>query len=127
MPLLHTLLPGRRAIFIRATGTVTLEEHEQLVAELMNEPALEEGLPVLIDARGAAASIRPADLPHVLTLTRMLVKRGMDIIAIVTEPGPVRTLARAFELAARAVGVHVNVFDDVVPARVWLQLPAEDE
>jgi hypothetical protein len=126
MPLEHIVLRGRRAIFIRASGVVTPADHERLVSDLLNEEALEEGLPVLIDGRGIESTIGIRDLPHVVTLTRMLVKRGMDIIAIVADPGPILVLARAFEIAARTVGVHVAVFEDILTARVWLGLRQED-
>lgn len=126
MPLFHSVLPSRRAIIVRATGNVSLKDHEQLVAALLHEPALEEGIPVLVDARGITSTVRIADLPRVATLTRMLTKRGMDLIAIVTDPGPVATLARAFELAARAVGVHAAVFDELQTARLWLRLSATE-
>jgi hypothetical protein len=123
MPLDYVVLPSRRAIVVRGDGVVALRDHEQLVARLLQEPALEEGLPVLVDGRGiTSATIDVADLPHVVTLTRLLTKRGLDIIAIVTPVGPVRILARAFELGARAVGVHASVFDELPPALVWLRL-----
>lgn len=127
MPLDYYVLPSRRAIIVRGEGAVALRDHEQLVARLLEEPALEEGLPVLVDGRAITHStIEVTELPHVVTLTRMLTKRGLDIIAIVTREGPVRILARAFELGARAVGVHASVFDELAPALVWLRLPPED-
>ena len=126
MPLDYTVLPNRRAIIVIASGTVTPEDHEQLVARLLAEPALEQGIPVLVDGRGISTSIDVRHLPRIVTTTRLLMRHGMDIIAIVTDAGPVLALARAFELASRAVGVHVAVFEDVTAARVWLRLPKDD-
>jgi hypothetical protein len=121
MPLEYRVVP-RRAVLISATGTVIPSECEALVALLLEEPAIEEVLPVLVDVRGAGADVSTRDLVHFATLARMPVKRGMDLVAITVDPGPMLTLARTFEVAARAVGVHVAVFDSYEQARVWLRL-----
>ena len=121
MPREYRVLP-RSAVLISATGTVTPADCEGMVAQLLEEPAIEEVLPVLVDVRGAGADVSTSDLLHFATLARLLVKRGMDLIAITTDPGPMLLLARAFEVAARAVGVHVAVFDSLDQARIWLRI-----
>jgi hypothetical protein len=122
MPLEYRVLESHHAILISASGTVTLADCAGMVAKLLEEPAIEEVAPVLVDARGVTTNVNVREIVHFATLSRMLVKRGMDLIAIVADPGPVLTLARAFELAARALGVHAAVFDTIEEARVWLRI-----
>ena len=122
MALDYQILPKARVILVQAGDIVTPEDHERLAGRLMREPALEEGLPMLVDARGSEASITVNDLPRVVTLTRMLVRRGLDIIAIVADPGPMLTLAEAFQVAGSAAGLQIAVFEDITAARTWLRL-----
>jgi hypothetical protein len=89
---------------------------------LLAESAVEEGVPVLVDARASETNIGVGDMIHVATLARMLMKRGMDLVAIVANPGPILTLAKAFEVAARTFGVHAAVFETMDEARVFLRL-----
>ncbi len=122
MPLEYRVLHPRRAVVVAATGLVQMSDCEALVAQLLEESAVEEGVPVLVDARGSESDIDVRDMIHVATMARLLVKRGMDLIAIVADPGPLMLLAKAFEVAARAVGVHAAVFETMDEARVWLRI-----
>lgn len=122
MPLEYRVLHPQRAVLVSATGTVTLSECDALAVSLLDEPAIEEGMPVLVDTRGVDTDITVRDVLHMATLSRMLVKRGMDLVAIAADPGSVLMLARAFETAARALGVHVEVFDTLEKARIWLRI-----
>jgi hypothetical protein len=122
MPLDYRVLRPQRAVLVSATGTVTLSDCDALTVTLLDEPAIEEGMPVLVDTRGVDTDITLRDVLHMATLARMLVKRGMDLVAIAADPGAVLMLARAFEVAARALGVHVEVFDTLEKARIWLRI-----
>jgi hypothetical protein len=122
MPLDYRVLSPQRAVLVSASGTVTLSDCDDLAVSLLGEPAIEEGMPVLIDSRGIDTDISVRDILHMATLARMLVKRGMDLVAIAADPGSVLMLARKFETAARALGVHVEVFDTLEKARIWLRI-----
>jgi hypothetical protein len=122
MPLDCRVLQPQRAVLVSATGTVTLSDCDALAVSLLGEPAIEEGMPVLVDSRGVETNISIRDVLHMATLARMLVKRGMDLVAIAADPGSVLMLARRFETAARALGVHVEVFDTLEKARIWLRI-----
>lgn len=122
MPLAYQILQPQRAVMVSATGMVTLAECDALAVSLLNEPAIEEGVPVLVDTRGVETNITVRDVLHMATLSRMLVKRGMDLVAIAADPGSMLMLARAFEAAARVLGVHVEVFDTLEKARIWLRI-----
>jgi hypothetical protein len=122
MPLDYRVLQPARAVLVSATGMVTLAECDALAVSLLDEPAIEEGMPVLVDSRGVETDITLRDVLHMATLSRMLVKRGMDLVAIAADPGSILMLARAFEAAARVLGVHVEVFDTMEKARIWLRI-----
>jgi hypothetical protein len=122
MPLDYRVLHPQRAVLVSASGTVTVSECDALALSLLDEPAIEEGMPVLIDTRGVDTDITVRDVLHLATLARLLVKRGMDLVAIAADPGSVLMLARKFETAARALGVHVEVFDTLEKARIWLRI-----
>src|SRR5262245_42564696 len=122
MPLDYRVLQPQRVVLVWATGTVRLSECDALTLRLLDESAIVEGMPVLIDCRGVDTDITVRDVLHMATLARMLVKRGMDLVAIAADPGSVLMLARRFETAARALGVHVEVFDTLEKARIWLRI-----
>ena len=95
------------------------------MASLLREPALAEGLPVLIDSRGAETSIRLTEVSILVARTLDLTHRGLSEIAIVTDPSPLHILASAFQVAGAAVGVYAAVFTDMKSARGWLDLDAQ--
>jgi hypothetical protein len=78
------------------------------------------GLRGLFDARYAEPDITVLQIAEVASEVRELQKRGLGRLAVVAESQTTYRVAKTFSIIARAIGIDVDVFKELAPARSWL-------
>ena len=87
---------------------------------MLADPALIPGLRALYDASAAEPDITVLQLAEVAGEVRELLKRGLGRIAIVAQSRATYRVAKTFTVLAQAVGIEVDVFEELEPAEAWL-------
>jgi hypothetical protein len=120
MPITYTVSREKHRINAFATGTIRAEDLHALIRSLLANPALVPGVRALYDASSAEPDITVLELAAVAGEVRELISRGLGRIAIVAQSRATYRVAKTFTVLARAIGIDVDVFEEVDPAEAWL-------
>jgi hypothetical protein len=120
MPITYTIVREQRRINAFATGTIRVGDLHGLVRSLLADPDLVPGLRGLYDASGAEPDITVLQLAEVAGEVRELLKRGLGRIAIVAQSRVNYRVAKTFTVLAQAIGIDVDVFEELPEAEAWL-------
>jgi hypothetical protein len=120
MPITYSISREKRRINAFATGTIRAEDLHGLIQSLLADPALVPGLRALYDASSAEPDITVLQLAEVAGEVRELLKRGLGRIAIVAQSRATYRVAKTFTVLAQAIGIEVEVFEELEPAEAWL-------
>jgi hypothetical protein len=120
MPITYTIVREQRRINAFATGTIRAGDLHGLVRSLLADPDLVPGLRGLYDASGAEPDITVLQLAEVAGEVRELLKRGLGRIAIVAQSRVNYRVAKTFTVLAQAIGIDVDVFEELPEAEAWL-------
>lgn len=120
MPITYTISAEERLIRAFATGVIRADDLHSLIRSLLADPGLVPGLRGLYDASEAEPDITVLQLAEVAGEVRELLKRGLGRIAIVAQSRATYRVAKTFTVLAQAIGIDVDVFEEVAPAEAWL-------
>jgi hypothetical protein len=120
MPITYTVSREQRRVNAFATGVIRAEDLHGLIRSLIADPALVPGLRGLYDASSAEPDITVLQLAEVAGEVRELLKRGLGRIAIVAQSRASYRVAKTFTVLAQAIGIDVDVFEELEPAEAWL-------
>jgi stage II sporulation SpoAA-like protein len=120
MPISYTISREQRRINAFATGTIRADDLHGLIRSLLADPNLIPGLRALYDASSAEPDITVLQLAEVAGEVRELLKRGLGRIAIVATSGATYRVAKTFTVLAQAIGIDVDVFEELSEAEAWL-------
>jgi stage II sporulation SpoAA-like protein len=120
MPITYKIDREQRRITAFATGITRADDLHELIRSLLADPAFVPGLRALYDARYAEPDITIMQLAEVAGEVRQLLQRGLGRIAIVAQSDTTFRVAKTFTVLARAVGIDVDVFRELVDAEAWL-------
>jgi hypothetical protein len=123
MPLTYTIERAQRRINVSATGITRADDLHGLIRSLLADQGFVPGLRALYDARYAEPDITIMELAEIAGDVRQLLNRGLGRLALVAESQTTFRVAKTFSVLARAIGIDVDVFMELVPAEAWL---AED-
>jgi hypothetical protein len=123
MPITYTIAPEQHRIRAFATGIIRADDLHGLIRSLLADPGLVPGLRALYDASAAEPDITVLQLAEVAGEVRQLLNRGLGRIAIVAQSQATYRVAKTFTVLARAIGIDVDVFNELPAAEAWL---AED-
>lgn len=115
----------RMPILLRATGAVTYEEIRHVLAELIDEPRIEPGTGLLIDARGTTHAPSIGELASIAYHFRHLFARGVKRLAFITDNSDVEASAKLFSAFISTVGAESRAFRDPKSAEQWLKSDSE--
>lgn len=105
---------------VRASGSVTFDEVQGVLDQMLAHPRLSDGVRVLTDARKVTGTPSRSELRDIAGNLKPLLARGVSAIAIVTSSVFVYGVARMFSVFAEQVNANVTVFRDMDDARRWL-------
>ena len=120
MPITYTISREQRRVNAFATGTIRAEDLHGLIRSLMTDPALVPGMRALYDASAAEPDITVLQLAEVAGAVRELLNRGLGRIALVAQSRATYRVAKTFTVLAQAIGIDVDVFEELAPAEAWL-------
>lgn len=120
MPITYTISREQRRVNAFATGTIRAEDLHGLIRSLLADPALVPGMRGLYDASAAEPDITVLQLAEVAGAVRELLKRGLERIAIVAQSRATYRVAKTFSVLAQAIGIDVDVFEELASAEAWL-------
>ncbi|MFL5529994.1 MAG: STAS/SEC14 domain-containing protein [Gemmatimonadaceae bacterium] len=120
MPITYAISPDGRFIRAHATGVISAPDLHQLVDSLLADPGLGPGMRGLYDSRYAEPDITILQLAEVANRVREVINRGLERIAIVAQSQTTYRVAKTFSVLARAIGIDVDVFQDLAAAETWL-------
>ena len=120
MPITYTISRERRRVNAFATGIIRADDLHVLIRSLMADPALVPGMRGLYDASEAEPDITVLQLAEVAGEVRELLKRGLGRIAIIAQSRATYRVAKTFTVLAQAIGIDVDVFEDLEEAEAWL-------
>ena len=120
MPITYTISREQRRVNAFATGIIRAEDLHGLVRSLLADPDLVPGMRGLYDASGAEPDITVLQLAEVAGQVRELLRRGLGRIAIVAQSRANYRVAKTFTVLAQAIGIDVDVFEELEPAEAWL-------
>jgi hypothetical protein len=120
MPITYTIAREQRRVNAFATGTIRAEDLHGLIRSLIADPALVPGMRALYDASTAEPDITVLQLAEVAGAVRELLNRGLGRIAIVAQSRATYRVAKTFTILARAIGIDVDVFEELPEAEAWL-------
>jgi hypothetical protein len=120
MPITYTISRERRRVNASATGTIRAQDLHGLIRSLLADPELVPGMRGLYDASGAEPDITVLQLAEVAGEVRELLKRGLGRIGIVAQSRANYRVAKTFTVLAQAIGIDVDVFEELEPAEAWL-------
>ena len=126
MAITYAIAPDQRRIRVYASGIIRAEDLHKFLDGLLEDPGLGPGLRALYDARFAEPDITILQLAEVATKVARVVARGVERIAIVGESTNTIRVSKTFATLARAVGIDVEVFTDLVEAEAYLDAPRAD-
>ena len=108
-------------ILLKATGAVTYDEIRHVLAELIDEPRIEPGTALLVDARGATQAPSIGELASIAYHFRHLFARGVKRLAIITDNADIEAAAKIFGAFVSTVGAEARAFRDQAAAEKWLR------
>lgn len=120
MPITYTISSEQRRINAFATGIIRADDLLGLIRSLLADPGLVPGLRGLYDASEAEPDITVMQLAEVAGEVRQLLDRGLGRIAIVAQSRATYRVAKTFTVLARAIGIDVDVFEELPAAEAWL-------
>ncbi len=120
MPITYTIAREQRRVNAVATGTIRAEDLHGLIRSLIANPQLVPGMRALYDASTAEPDITVLQLAEVAGAVRELLNRGLGRIAIVAQSQATYRVAKTFTILARAIGIDVDVFEELPEAEAWL-------
>jgi hypothetical protein len=127
MSITYSIATEQRLIKAYASGLIRVEDLHALLDGILADPALRGGLRGLYDARFAEPDITILQLSEVASKAARLVARGVERIAIVGESPSTIRVSKTFAVLARALGIDVEVFDDLDSAEAWLDVPTDKQ
>lgn len=120
MPITYSISREQQRINAFATGTIRADDLHGLIRSLIADRGLIPGLSALYDASSAEPDVTVLQLAEVAREVRGLVKRGLGRIAIVAQSRATYRVAKTFAVLAQAIGIDVNVFEELDGAEAWL-------
>lgn len=120
MPITYTVSREQLRVNAFATGTIRAEDLHGLIRSLIADPYLVPGMRALYDASTAEPDITVLQLAEVAGAVRELLNRGLGRIAIVAQSRATYRVAKTFTILARAIGIDVDVFEELPEAEAWL-------
>jgi hypothetical protein len=120
MAITYTISREDHLIKAFATGIIRADDLHGLIKSLLADPDLVPGLRGLYDARYAEPDITIMQLAEVAVEVKPLLQRGLGRIALVAQSQTTYRVAKTFSIIARAIGIDVDVFRDLVRAQAWL-------
>ncbi len=120
MPITYTVSREQLRVNAFATGTIRAEDLHGLIRSLIADPNLVPGMRALYDASTAEPDITVLQLAEVAGAVRELLNRGLGRIAIVAQSQATYRVAKTFTILARAIGIDVDVFEELPEAEAWL-------
>jgi hypothetical protein len=120
MPITYSISREQRRVSAFATGTIRAGDLHGLIRSLLADPELVPGMRGLYDASAAEPDITVLQLAEVAGEVRELLKRGLGRIAIVAQSRANYRVAKTFTVLAQAIGIEVDVFEELEPAEAWL-------
>jgi hypothetical protein len=120
MAITYTISRQDLLITAFATGIIRADELHGLIKSLLADPDFVGGLRGLYDSRYAEPDITIMQLAEVAGEVRKLQNRGLERLALVAQSQTTYRVAKTFSVIARAIGINVDVFRELDPARAWL-------
>ena len=120
MAITYTISREDQLITSFATGLISADDLHGLIKSILADPGFVPGLRGLFDARYADPDITVMQVAEVAGEVRELQKRGLGRLAVVAESQTTYRVAKTFSIIARAIGIDVDVFEELAPAQSWL-------
>ncbi|HEY8851533.1 MAG TPA: hypothetical protein VIM36_05075 [Gemmatimonadaceae bacterium] len=120
MAITYTISREDQLITSFATGLISADDLHGLIKSILADPGFVPGLRGLFDARYADPDITVMQVAEVAGEVRELQKRGFGRLAVVAESQTTYRVAKTFSIIARAIGIDVDVFEELAPAQSWL-------
>jgi hypothetical protein len=120
MAITYSISREDRLIKAFATGIIRADDLHGLIESLLADPNLGPGLRGLFDARYAEPDITIMQIAEIAGEVRQVQNRGLERFAIVAQSQTTYRVAKTFSILARAIGIDVDVFKELVPAQEWL-------
>jgi hypothetical protein len=120
MAITYSISREDRLIKAFATGIIRADDLHGLIESLLADPKLGPGLRGLFDARYAEPDITIMQIAEIAGEVRQVQNRGLERFAIVAQSQTTYRVAKTFSILARAIGIDVDVFKELVPAQEWL-------
>jgi hypothetical protein len=108
-----------------ASGIIRADDLHKFLDQLLEDPKVVEGMRGLYDARFAEPDITILQIAEVARKVSRVVARGIERVAIVAQSVNTVRVARTFAILARAMGIDVDVFNELEDAERWLDEPPD--
>lgn len=109
-----------RTLSVRASGTVTLAEVEEVIQDLITDARFARGIRVVADCRDVEQTLSTAELRTVARDIQPLVAMGLGPVAVITGSVFIFGITRMFGAFAEAVGARIHAVRTVEEAYAWL-------
>jgi hypothetical protein len=116
----YSISPRQQRLRVYSTGIIRASDLRRFLSELLEDPTLQPGLRALYDARYAEPDISVLELAEVAGKVARVVRRGVSRVAITAESANTLRVAKTFAALARAIGIDVDVFEQLADAEKWL-------
>ena len=125
MAITYVISAEQRRIRGYASGIIRADDLHKFLDQLLEDPRVVEGMRGLYDARFAEPDITILQIAEVARKVSRVVARGIERVAIVAQSANTVRVARTFAIIARAMGIDVDVFNELEDAERWLDDPRE--
>ena len=107
-------------IWITLSGQYSLEDGLQTYSAILRDPAFNEGMDLLFDARESKVNPSLAQVKERVVFLRSVVHHSSGRMAIVVSDALRYGLSRMLSTYAQMRGMNIDVFRDVEEALCWL-------
>jgi hypothetical protein len=119
----YVIAAEQRRVRGYASGIIRADDLHKFLDQLLEDPKVVEGMRGLYDARFAEPDITILQIAEVARKVSRVVARGIERVAIVAQSVNTVRVARTFAILARAMGIDVDVFNELEDAERWLDEP----
>jgi hypothetical protein len=127
MSITYAISPDEGLVRAYASGIVRADHLQSFLDSLLADAAFVPGLRGLYDARFAEPDITILQLAEVAAKVTRLIARGLGRVAIVGQSVNTIRVSKTFAVLARALGIDVDVFEDLSEAEAWLKEPGRGD
>jgi hypothetical protein len=129
MPIIHTIVPEHKLLYILLYGRVAMSELVIYEKALIDDPLRQPNMKIMADLLSVDMDVDLDSLKKIIARHRSLHESGwiMEQTAILTNNRMLELLGDAYELMSVGVPVQFKIFSRLADAISWLELGESQE